>query len=313
VYSYRNCDVYTRGSNADGFAVKLGAGAAKTDVDKDETKMEEGKNEFIDCYAWENGDDAWDSYDKSGQTNWTYVNYYTNCMAWNNGTAANCLGYTDYINSEKLDENLPFMMRFKNLYATKYETFVTAYNDGTLCSRTASASTYYKKLDSYFASIPTDGGELSPSGIVSVWQGNPNGFKLGSEFTQTNSIRYLTNCIAFDHEANGVDRNNSGAIIYANNIISFNNKKNYHLKGNIKETDSDGNTKTVDRTYTAKEWNNIFGWNGTDSDTLPYGGSTPSSKGSAEKETLIREAAERLKNYASNNTVVASNIFDNVF
>jgi hypothetical protein len=293
VYSYRNCDVFTRGSNADGFAIKLGAGAV---TDSDATTMQDGKNICIDCYSWENGDDGWDSFDKTGQTNWTYVNYYTNCMGWNNGTAANCLGYTDYINSEKLDENLPFMMRFKALYADSYKTFVTAYNSGKLCSRTASANTYYSKLDSYFTSIPTDGGELSPSGIVSVWQGNPNCFKLGSANTQSNSLRYLTNCIAFDHESKGVDENGAGANIYANNIISFDNKINYYLAK-----------------YTAKEWTGIYGWSGTDADKLPTNGTTPSKSGSEKKETIIREAAERLKKYASNNTVVASNVFENVF
>ena len=50
VYSYRNCDVYTLGGNADGFAPKLAAGTG---------------NKFYGCYAWDNSDDGWDSYDKT--------------------------------------------------------------------------------------------------------------------------------------------------------------------------------------------------------------------------------------------------------
>ena len=46
VYSYRNCDVYTLGGNADGFAPKLGAGKG---------------NVFNGSYSWEYSDDSWDS------------------------------------------------------------------------------------------------------------------------------------------------------------------------------------------------------------------------------------------------------------
>ncbi len=61
VYSYRNCDVFTLGGNADGFAIKLGAGPSKT---TDLFEILENRNVFKDCYAWENSDDAWDSFDK---------------------------------------------------------------------------------------------------------------------------------------------------------------------------------------------------------------------------------------------------------
>lgn len=306
IYSYRNCDVYTRGGNADGFAVKLSAGPETTD---DTEVMKANGNFMTDCYAWENGDDGWDSFDypssnsdvsgnkQTAPDKWTYWNEYTNCMGWSNGDPANCMGYNDYVNGLALDEDLPFIRRFKAVYPDEYSSFVTSYNNGTLCSRTASVSTYYGKLDALFPTINTDKGEYPPSEIaVTYWAGNPNCFKLGSAYTESNSQRYLTNCISFDHNANGVDRNNSKAIIYANNVISFNNKINYHLSG-----------------YTAKEWNNIYGWNGTSSDTLPSGGSSPSSSGSADKETVIRSAAERLVGYAGDNKVVASNVFENVF
>ena len=49
-YSYRNCDIKTYGANADGFAPKLGA----------------TNTVFNYCYAWDNSDDGWDSFDKEG-------------------------------------------------------------------------------------------------------------------------------------------------------------------------------------------------------------------------------------------------------
>lgn len=306
VYSYRNCDVYTRGGNADGFAIKLSAGPALT---TDTSVIEQYKNVCIDCYAWENGDDGWDSFDyeltsqstdfQSSGGRWTYRNDYENCMCWNNGAAANCLGYNDYVNSLSLDENLPFIMRFKAINPTAYETFVTQYNNGTLCSRTASASTYYSKLDALFGAIPTDKGSYTPSVIVSTyWGGNPNGFKLGSKYTQSNSERYMTNCIAFDHGANGFDKNNSAAQIWAENCISFGNNINYHLSG-----------------YTAYKWTNVFGWSGNTSNDKPTAASgvTVAINDGADKEDIIRAAAQRIINYANDDKVVCSNVFESVF
>lgn len=304
VYSYRNCDVYTLGGNADGFAIKLSAGPVTTD---DTSVMDANKNVCIDCYAWENSDDGWDSFDypldeqgdftaEGGR--WTYRVDYENCMTWNNGSAANCLGYTDYINGLSLDENLPFMRRFKALKASAYEDFVSQYNNGTLCSRSASADTYYSKLDSIFGTIPTTSGNLNASSIVSKWDGNPNGFKLGSAYTQSNSERYMTNCISFDHSSKGFDNNNSAANIWAKNCISFDNGYNYYLPG-----------------YTAYQWDNVYGWNGGSSNSKPTGatGVTVAINGGSEKEETIREAAERLVKYAGENRVVYSNVFDSVF
>lgn len=305
IYSYRNCDVYTLGGNADGFAIKLSAGPAYT---SDTTVMEENKNLCIDCYAWENSDDGWDSFDyplnqqsaefqaESGY--WTYRNDYENCMCWNNGTAAICLGYGDYVNGLTLDENLPFMRRYKILKPTEYANFVTKFNNGTLCSRSASESTYLSALDSAFGTIATTSGNLNATNISKNWQGNPNGFKLGSAYTKSNSERYMTNCIAFDHDSKGFDNNNSGAKIWAENCMSFDNGYNYHLSG-----------------YTAYKWTNIYGWSGSSSDRKPSAGSgvTISIGSSSSSEGTIREAADRIIGYANNNTFVSSNVFDTVF
>ena len=323
VYSYRNCDVFTLGGNADGFAIKLGAGPAKT---SNLFTILDGRNFFKDCYSWENSDDAWDSFDKELKDlseefqavggYWTYRNDYEDCMCWNNGTPKNAMGYTDYINGETLDENLPFIRRFKALSSDDtYSGFVKAYNDGTLCEKSDDPAAYYtnpgklleksavikeeksdgetayyKKLDEIFGKIPTSKGEFSPSQIaLENWGGNPNGFKLGSKFTQPNSLRYMKNCIAFDHEKYGFDKNNSGAKLYAENCISFGNKINYHLDG-----------------YTAYKWENIQGSDGLEPDDLPKSG--------AENINMFVETSDdRGDNYQYHICVAANTIKENAY
>lgn len=309
IYSYRNCDVFTLGSNADGFAIKLGAGPSGNDS-KNFTTVYKSKNTFTDCYAWENGDDGWDSYDKelADQSDefkaeggrWTYRNDYTNCMCWGNGSPATCVGYTDYINGAKLDENLPFIMRFKDISSeATYKNFVDQYNSGKLCSKTASEAEYLKKLDDIFGEVPTTKGNLLPSAIVSDnWSGNPNGFKFGSKFTPANAKRYVKNCISFDHKKYGFDKNNAGAKIYAENCISFDNGANYHLE-----------------TFTANKWNNIYGWGAEIADDLPKAGNDVkvAVKKAEDKETTIRNSANSIVNSAKQNKIVSSNIFTTIF
>ena len=122
IYSYRNCDVYTLGSNADGFAVKLSAGPEEV---TSASEFQNSKNTFVNCYSWENSDDGWDSFDyPSSKQNfnpnrWTYKNVYENCICWGNGSAPLQLGYTDYVNGKTLDENLPVIRRIKALVKTE--------------------------------------------------------------------------------------------------------------------------------------------------------------------------------------------------
>ena len=96
VYSYRNCDVYTRGGNADGFAPKLGAGSGNT---------------FTYCYAWDNSDDGWDPFDKAGDV--TPDITYTNCAVWNNGNSDVFTGKYDFDHKKALDENLHLVQLIK--------------------------------------------------------------------------------------------------------------------------------------------------------------------------------------------------------
>ena len=75
--------VYTLGSNADGFAVKLSAGPEEV---TSASEFQNSKNTFVNCYSWENSDDGWDSFDyPSSKQNfnpnrWTYKNVYENCI-----------------------------------------------------------------------------------------------------------------------------------------------------------------------------------------------------------------------------------------
>lgn len=308
VYSYRNCDAFTLGSNADGFAIKLGAGSSKT---TDLGKILDTRNVFDGCAAWENSDDAWDSFDKdvSEQSEdfqkvggyWTYRNDYLNCICWNNGLVTTAFGFDDYNNGLSLDENLSYIRRFKALSDEEtYNKFVSEYNAGTLCEKTAEA--YYAKLDEIFGVIPTSKGEFTASQIAGEnWGGNPNGFKLGSKFSQTNSLRIMKNCIAFDHERYGFDKNNSGAKLFAENCISFNNFRNYHLE-----------------TYTAYKWNNVSGWDNKDGDDLPAKTADGvdlkvDSSNSEEKEKLIRSASKEFIANAHSDKLTVTDVFDKVF
>jgi len=308
VYSYRNCDVFTLGGNADGFAVKLGAGIPSSAYDL--FMIQANRNYFYDCYAWENSDDAWDSFDKDTPDQsesfqamggyWTYRNDYVDCMCWNNGTPENAFGYNDYVKGLSLDENLPIIRRFKDLADENvYNDFVKAYNDGSLCEKSADKSVYFAKLDDIFGEIPTSKGAFKSSQFAfENWGGNPNGFKLGSKFTRDNSMRFMKNCIAFDHLKYGFDKNNSGAKIYAENCISFGNKVNYYLDG-----------------YTAYKWENINGWSGKEPDSLPKAdaGVNMEVKNLSDKENVIRSAADEIVKNVNANKTTSVSVFEWLF
>jgi len=87
-YSYRNVDIKTYFSNADGFAPKLGA----------------TNNVFNYFLAWDNSDDGWNSYDKEGDESAKFQYLHSAC--WNNGNPDVFLGKYDYDNDKSLDKNL---------------------------------------------------------------------------------------------------------------------------------------------------------------------------------------------------------------
>jgi hypothetical protein len=194
VYSYRNCDVYTLGGNADGYAPKLGAGTG---------------NVFYGCYSWENSDDGWDSYDKDSLTKDLT---YTNCACWNNGDATIFTGEYDFNNGNELDTDL-FLVE---LISAKDSSFATNYKNGKFSLPTGSF-------------IATTSGTLSAADWVKKYEGNPNGFKFGSVNTTSSCVRYVTNCLSFGHARKGFDNNNSACTAYMSNCVAFDNGYNYYV------------------------------------------------------------------------------------
>ena len=194
IYSYRNCDVYTLGGNADGFAPKLGAGKG---------------NVFYGCYSWENSDDGWDSYDKDSLT---YNLTYTNCACWNNGDPTIFTGEYDYNNGNALDTDLLLV----ELISKKDSSFASNYKKGKFSLPGGSF-------------ISTTQGTLSIANWKSKYDGNPNGFKFGSVNTTSSCVRTVTNCLAFGHGSKGFDNNNSSCTAYLSNCISYDNGYNYYM------------------------------------------------------------------------------------
>lgn len=204
VDSYRNGDlVQKNGADADGFSVKLNAGAA---------------NNFYNCRAWENSDDGWDSYDRG--TPYIGSVEYIECLAWNNGNPYVFTGEYDYYHGQPLDKNLVYVQAV----LASNPDFEAQYNAHTVTSwpqvtvKLLGASNTYANIHS------------------KNWAGNPNGFKFGSAETPSSSYRYIKNCIAFDHEntpnqtpAKGFDQNNGYAQYDIENALSFNNGQNYWM------------------------------------------------------------------------------------
>jgi len=196
VYSYRNCDVYTLGGNADGFAPKLGVGT---------------KNTFYGCYSWENSDDGWDSYDKEVLTNDLS---YEQCACWNNGDPTVFTGQYDFNKGAPLDSNLLLV----ELITANDSTFATLYASGTFTLPTSSFIVTSASTVAY-----------SPASWVSNYGGNSNGFKFGSTNTTSSCVRTVKNCLAFGHKSKGFDNNNSACTASLTNCVAFDNAYNYNI------------------------------------------------------------------------------------
>ena len=248
-YSYRNCDVATYGANADGFAPKLGAKGTT----------------FEYCFSWDNSDDGWDSYDKSGDN--TPLVEYSHCACWNNGNTAIFTGEYDYNNGASLDTKLwtvQYMMKSDSSFASNYK-------NGKFS--TSNAKINGKSVSSW---ISTAEGEM-----------NGNGFKFGSKETATDGsvTRNAYYSVAFDHKAKNFDNNNSeNCAAYFSNCIAFGskNKPNYQVP------------------YNFKLWEKVYGWNGGGTDkTNGKTVATPSNTSALEKE--IYSVRDKIVSYAYDN------------
>jgi hypothetical protein len=194
-YSYRNIDVKTYGANADGFAPKLGA----------------TNTVFNYCYAWDNSDDGWDSFDKQGDHSATVT--YKHSACWNNGNPDVFTGKYDYNNGAALDKNMwtvLYLMATDKNYENNYKN--RRFSIGS------SARIMNENFNSWYSKAQ---GEM-----------NGNGFKFGSKTTDRSASvkRTADYCVAFDHKAKGFDNNNSQDCSgYITNCVAFNNNINYQL------------------------------------------------------------------------------------
>ena len=213
-YSYRNIDVPTYGANADGFAPKLGA----------------TNTVFNYCFAWDNSDDGWDSYDKQGDNSATVDYQHSAC--WNNGNVDVFTGKYDYDNGAALDKN----MRTIQYLISSDSKFESNYNNKKFAI-SSSAKIYGISASTWIATAENEM--------------NGNGFKFGSKTTEqsTNVKRIANYCVAFDHKSKGFDNNNSkGCAGYISNCASFKNNINYQLP------------------YVFKTWSNNWSWSHKKSD-----------------------------------------------
>ena len=232
-YSYRNIDVPTYGANADGFAPKLGA----------------SNTVFKYCFAWDNSDDGWDSYDKPGDNSATVSYLHSAC--WNNGNPDVFTGKYDLKNKAPLDKNL----RTIQYLMSSDKNFESNYNKGSV--NINNGKIYGMKATDWLAKAQ---GEM-----------NGNGFKFGSKTTQQSpSVKRTADySIAFDHKSKGFDNNNSQKCTgYITNCASFNNNINYQLP------------------YTFAKWSNNWSWNPkkVDQNNQKQSLKTPRDKNNATKQ-----------------------------
>ena len=259
-YSYRNIDVPTFGANADGFAPKLGA----------------SKTVFNYCFAWDNSDDGWDSYDKEGDNSATVSYLHSAC--WNNGNPQVFTGKYDYDNRWALDKN----MRTIQYLMSSDKNFESNFNN----RRFAISSNAKINGIRYADWMAKAEGEM-----------NGNGFKFGSKTTQKSATvkRTADYSIAFDHKSKGFDNNNSEKCTgYITNCASFKNNINYQLP------------------YTFATWSNNWSWDPISSHQAKQNQSlkTPKDKAAATKAAYA--VRDKIFSNCRANKFADSVNFDNV-
>lgn len=264
VYSYRNCDVYTKGGNADGFAPKLAAVTG---------------NSFYGCYAWENSDDGWDSFDKSVSEATRDV-VYEECACWDNGHPDTFTGKADYDKRLPLDKNL-FLVE---LFIKQNSSFETNYNNRNFALPSGNF-------------LRTDTGTISASNWVNNFEGNSNGFKMGSALSSASLRRELRNCLAFGHGDKGFDNNNGRCTASFHNTVSFDNRRNYYIP-----------------LFTITHWHNVRGFSGSSNDGLPsnHTVSTPNSTTQATIRQQVSNTVDLIKRQCSAN-IIPGEVFFRIY
>lgn len=254
--SYRNCDIYKKGQDADGFSVSLELGA----------------NILLDnCRAFENADDAYDNFDNHNDVT------YLNCYAWNNGGIDCYTGRQDVDRGFPVDRNLGLV----RLMCKESPEFSAALEQGR----------FELPLDMKMLVRGADktGSEEVTLGqyITTVWEGNGNGFKLGSGYSATHGegvgpegFRRLENCIAFDNYSKGFDRNNGTFTASVTNFFSFGNRSRNYWSDQLADP-------AVENALSYREGKSA---NGTD-ENFPITG-LDAVRGEAMAQTVYRRTAE---------------------
>ena len=124
--------------------------------------------------------------------------------------------------------------------------------------------------------IATDSGNISLSAWTGdKYDGNPNGFKLGSAQSTSRSTRTMSYCLAFNQSRKAFDNNNSALTASFDHCIAFDSGYNYYISP-----------------FKITGWTNVIGFGGKSADKLPSGYSVakPSNEGN------IRNTVESTKN-----------------
>ncbi len=204
--SYRNLDIYKKGQDADGYSVSLNLGAHVL---------------MDNCRAFENADDAYDNFNNHNDVT------YLDCYAWNNGGVDCYTGKQDVDNGLSVDRNLGLV----RLICKEDPAFAAALDQGKWELPLDMVMTVRDPIDSS-KSIQVTLGQY----ITTVWEGNGNGFKLGSSANDPSKDRWpvgeeafrrLENCISFDNGVKGFDRNGGTFTVAVTNFLSFGNGRNY--------------------------------------------------------------------------------------
>ena len=163
-YSYRNCDTKTYGANADGFAPKLGA----------------SNTVFEYCFAWDNSDDGWDSYDKEGDKSAKVT--YKHSACWNNGNTAVFTGAYDKANSFAYGSKDPNLEIQNSSWVSKAEGEMNG-NGFKFGSKTTEKSTSVVRTADYCV----------------AFDHKSKGFDNNNSEGCTG---YITNCVSFNNNIN---------------------------------------------------------------------------------------------------------------
>lgn len=201
--SYRNLDIYKKGQDADGYSVSLSLGAHVL---------------MDNCRAFENADDAYDNFNNHNDVT------YLDCYAWNNGGIDCYTGKQDVDRGLSVDRNLGLV----RLMCKESPEFAAALDQGRF-ELPLDMKVVVRKWDK------TGPEEITLGQYISTyWEGNGNGFKLGSGDSSHGPVvgpegfRRLERCIAFDNYAKGFDRNNGKFTTSVTDFLSFgNHNRNY--------------------------------------------------------------------------------------